>query len=63
MKWQADYVVEKKSGKREERTETFEARSVREAAMLANSVIVRPLKSQKENKSVTITSLRTTEHA
>ena len=63
MKWEADYVVEKRDGKREEKTELLEARSVREAAMMANSVIVRPLRSNKAVKSVTIRNLRLTEPA
>ena len=63
MKWEAKYAVEKKSGKREEKTELLEAKSVREAAMLANSVIVRPLKTQKEIKDITILSLRAMEPA
>ena len=63
MKWQAEYVVEKKDGRREERTETLEAKSVREAAMMANSVIVRPLKGNKAIKAVTITSLKSMEPA
>lgn len=61
MKWEAKYTVEKRDGKREERTEQIEARSVREAAMLANSVIVRPLKSQY--KEITILGLKAMEHA
>ena len=61
MKWQVSYAVEEKNGKRKEHTEILEARSVREAAMLAHSVIVRPFKSQK--KTVTILGLKVMEPA
>ena len=47
MKWEVSYAVTGKDGKKKKKKETVEARSVREAAMMANSVIVRPLKSQK----------------
>ena len=63
MKWEAEYTVVRKDGKREEKTETLDARSVREAAMMANAVIVRPLRSNKAVKSVTIRNLRLTEPA
>lgn len=59
MKWEVKYTVDSQNGK--ELTETVEARSVREAAMMAHSVIVRPLKSQK--KTVTILSLTAMEPA
>ena len=63
MKWEVVYAVEKKDGKKKKLKEVIEARSVREAAMQAHSVIVRPLKSQKENKEVVILSLKAMEPA
>ena len=63
MKWEVKYTVEKKDGKKKNLKEVIEARSVREAAMQAHSVIVRPLKSQKENKEVVILSLKAMEPA
>lgn len=63
MKWEVKYTVEKKDGQKKNLKEVIEARSVREAAMQAHSVIVRPLKSQKENKEVVILSLKAMEHA
>lgn len=63
MKWEVQYAVEKKDGKKKKMKEVIEARSVREAAMQAHSVIVRPLKSQKENKEVVILSLKAMEPA
>lgn len=61
MKWEVQYAVEKGDGKRKKMKETIEAKSVREAAMIAHSVIVRPLKSQY--KGITILSLKAMEHA
>ena len=63
MKWEVQYAVEKKDGKKKKMKEVIEARSVREAAMQAHSVIVRPLKSQKENKEVVILRLKAMEPA
>lgn len=63
MKWEVVYAVEKKDGQKKKLKEVIEARSVREAAMQAHSVIVRPLKSQKENKEVVILSLKAMEPA
>lgn len=61
MKWEVQYAVEKGDGERKKMKETIEAKSVREAAMMANSVIVRPLKSQY--KEITILGLKAMEHA
>lgn len=61
MKWEVQYVVEGKDGKKKKKKDTVEARSVREASMMAHSVIVRPLQSQKVK--VTITSLKALEPA
>ena len=63
MKWEVQYAVEKGDGKRKKMKETVEAKSVREAAMMAHSVIVRPLKNQKENKEGVILSLKAMEPA
>lgn len=63
MKWEVTYAIEKASGKTKKAKETIEAKSIREAAMQAHSVIVRPLKSQKENKGVVILSLKAMEPA
>lgn len=63
MKWEVKYAIEKASGKTKKGKEIIEAKSIREAAMQAHSVIVRPLKSVKENKEVTILSLRAMEPA
>lgn len=59
MKWEVRYAVEKSDGKKEKAKETIEAKSVREAAMVANSVIVRPLKNKY--KEVTILGLKAME--
>lgn len=56
MKWEVKYTVEKKDGQKKNLKEVIEARSVREAAMQAHSVIVRPLKSQY--KEITILALK-----
>lgn len=61
MKWEVRYVVEKNDGKKKKMKETIEAKSVREAAMMANSVIVRPLRSQY--REITILSLKALETA
>ena len=61
MKWEVRYAVEKSDGKKKKMKDTIEAKSVREAAMMANSVIVRPLKSQY--KKITILSLKSMEPA
>ncbi len=61
MKWEVRYAVEKSDGKKKKMKDTIEAKSVREAAMMANSVIVRPLKSQY--KEITILSLKSMEPA
>lgn len=61
MKWEVRYAVEKSDGKKKKMKDTIEAKSVREAAMMANSVIVRPLKSQY--KEITILSLKALETA
>lgn len=61
MKWEVRYVVEKSDGKKKKMKETIEAKNVREAAMTAHSVIVRPLK--KQYKEITILSLKSTEPA
>lgn len=61
MKWEVRYVVEKNDGKKKKMKETIEAKSVREAAMMANSVVVRPLK--KQYKEITILSLKSMEPA
>ena len=61
MKWEVRYVVEKSDGKKKKMKDTIEAKSVREAAMMANSVIVRPLRSQY--KEITILSLKAMETA
>ena len=61
MKWEVQYAVEKGDGERKKMKETIEAKSVREAAMIAHSVIVRPLKSQY--KEITILSLKAMEPA
>ena len=63
MKWEVQYAVEKGDGKRKKMKETIEAKSVREAAMIAHSVIVRPLQSMKTIKSVAISSLKAIEPA
>lgn len=63
MKWEVKYVVEKSDGKKKMMTETIEAKSIREASMQAHSVIVRPLKSQKDIRDVTITGLKAMEPA
>ena len=63
MKWEVKYAVEKANGKTKKAKEIIEAKSIREAAMNAHSVIVRPLKSQKENKKITILSLKSMEPA
>lgn len=61
MKWEVGYVVEKSDGKKKKMKDTIEAKSVREAAMMANSVIVRPLRSQY--REITILSLKALETA
>ena len=61
MKWEVRYVAEKNDGKKKKMKDTIEAKSVREAAMMANSVIVRPLRSQY--KEITILSLKALETA
>ena len=61
MKWEVRYAVEKSDGKKKKMKDTIEAKSVREAAMMANSVIVRPLKSQY--REITILSLKALETA
>ena len=63
MKWEVSYAVVEQDGKKKKMKEIVEARSVREAAMQAHSVIVRPLKNQKENKEVVILSLKAMEPA
>ena len=63
MKWEVSFAVVKQDGKKKKMKEIVEARSVREAAMQAHSMIVRPLKSQKENKEVVILSLKAMEPA
>ena len=59
MKWEVRYAVENSDGKIKKMKETVEAKSVREAAMMAHSVIVRPLK--KQYKEITILSLKALE--
>lgn len=61
MKWEVRYVAEKSDGKKKKMKDTIEAKSVREAAMMANSVIVRPLKGQY--REITILSLKALETA
>jgi len=63
MKWEAKYTVERKDGRKEEKTEQIEARSIREASMAAHATIVRPLQRMKTIKSVAISSLKAIEPA
>lgn len=61
MKWEVSFAVVEQDGKKKKMKEIVEARSVREAAMMAHSVIVRPRKSQY--KGITILGLKAMEPA
>ena len=61
MKWEVRYAVENSAGEIKKMKETVEAKSVREAAMMAHSVIVRPLR--KQYKEITILGLKALEPA
>ena len=63
MKWQVKFTVDDTIGGKTEHTETINAGPLRDAAMKANALIVRPRKQDPRIKSVVIWSLQLADHA
>lgn len=58
MKWKVNYTVDSVVGGKTEHTETVNAGPIRDAAMKANALIVRPKKQDPQIRNVTIWSLQ-----
>lgn len=63
MKWEVRYTVDDTIGGRTEHTETINAGTLRDAAMKAHALIVRPRKKDPRIQNVTIWSLQQLGHA
>lgn len=63
MKWQVKYTVDDTIGGKTEHEETINAGTLRDAAMKAHALIVRPKKQDPRIQNVTIWSLQQLGHA
>ena len=62
MRWQVKFTVDSIVGGKTEHTETINAGTLRDAAMKAHGVIVRPRKQDPRIRSVSIWSLQQERH-
>lgn len=63
MKWQVKYIVDDTIGGKTEHEEVINAGTLRDAAMKAHALIVRPRKKDPRIQNVTIWSLQQLGHA
>ena len=63
MKWEVKYTVDDAAGGKTEHEEVINAGTLRDAAMKAHALIVRPKKQDPRIRSAEIWSLQQQEHA
>ena len=63
MKWEVRYVVDDAAGGKTEHEEVINAGTLRDAAMKAHALIIRPRKQDPRIRSAEIWSLQQKEHA